>query len=400
MRILLVNEGFNRSSVVAQPWKHTNEIAKRFIAMGNTVQVLTDGFPGLPQDERIDGVPIHRIKKGRFLFDSKELLRNVNENDVDVINWLSGVLSATYFLRLRNSFKNNIVWTIYKGSISFEDVRNLKFTELSLLYKFWTNVLYSICPSFIVKKGAETSQVKKIIVWSERLKGYLQSIGVEEEKIAVISSGVDTHRFRPMMKSDVYDQKESLGCREDDPIIVYFGPLTPLRGTDTLISAMAAIKREIPSVKLLLLARKSRNDQKGPLERVAKAHPAIRLITGIQMQDALIQYLALADVVVLPFKFWPHIDCPLTILEAMAMGKAVVTTYTGVIPEIVQNGKTGILVNPGKPDVIAEAVIKLLTDKDLSVKIGEEACRYVKKFHDWDNIIRQTSDIFEAVINC
>ena len=402
MRITFVSEGFNRSSVVGQPWKHVNEIAKRFIAMGNTVHVLTDYSPSLPRDEKIDGVPVHRIKKGRLpLFDSKELLRNINQDDVDVINWLSGPLSAIYFSRLQNSSRNSVVWTIFTGRILSEDVRNLKFIELFSLSKFWNNVLYSMCPGFIIRKGADASQVKMIIVWSGRLKNYLQNIGIREEKIAVISSGVDTERFRPIMMRDVYDQKESLDFRKDDPLILYFGPLTPFRGADTVISAMSTIIEKIPSAKLLLLARRSQNDEiDRSLERSAKAHQAIKLLSGTQTQDALIRYLGSADAVILPFRFWPHIDCPLTILEAMAMGKPVVTTYSGVIPEIVQNYETGILVDPGKPDAISAAVIKLLTDKDLSVRIGKDARRYVRKFHDWDNITRQTLNVFEGVIDC
>jgi glycosyltransferase involved in cell wall biosynthesis len=383
--------------MVAQPWKHVNEIAKRFMKMGNTVQVLTDYFPDMPRDEEIDGVPIHRINKGTIFFDFKDLLKHLNE-DTDIINWISGPLSAIYFWRMQNSLTNDVVWTLYKGRLSFEEVRNLKTYDFVSLYKVWTNILYSISPNFILKRGADSPQVKALVTWSERLKNYLQHIGIKDEKIAVISSGVDTETFKPLKISSLYDQKETLGFGREDPVILYFGPLNSFRGADTLISAMSTILERIPSAKLLMLARASSDDTKNSLENIAETHKAIRLLRGVQKQEKLIEYLALSDVVVLPFRFWPHMECPLTVLEAMAMEKPVITTSAGVIPEIVSNGETGILVTPGKPHEISQAAVKLLMDRDLAETMGKSARSYVKNFHDWSIIVQQTSDVFQRIM--
>jgi glycosyltransferase involved in cell wall biosynthesis len=161
---------------------------------------------------------------------------------------------------------------------------------------------------------------------------------------------------------------------------------------------MSKIIKKIPSAKLLLLARKSPNEGTSPLESAASLNQSIKLLLGVQTQDDLIRYLALSDVIFLPFRFWPHIDCPLTILEAMAMEKTVVTSDTGVISEIVQDGETGILVPVNERENISEVLIKLLMDENISTQIGKNARKYVKNFYDWDIIMRQTSNIFEKVI--
>jgi len=366
---------------------------------GNNVQILTDRIEGVPVEEKIDGTPVYRIRKGRFLFDCEEILKSLNSKDIDIINWHgSDTWSAVHLWRLRKKLRNDVVWTLHSGLLSIGDVKNLKFLEFFSLYKFWNNVLNALFPSFFVNKWAGTPQLKLIITLSKRLKEHLQSMGVEEKKIEVIRSGVDTKKFRPLAASDIDCEKQIMGFGEKDAIIVYFGPLSPFRGADTIISAMPKISNRVPSAKLLLLARGFvGNSQEKRLETSLKGRKEIVLIPGVLKEKMLIQYLALADVVTLPFRFWPQVECPLTLLEAMAMEKSVITTNVGAISEIVDDGKNGILVAPGKPKVLAEKVTKLLTDKDLSMRIGKNALAHVQSFHSWDVIVQQTLEAFQAV---
>jgi glycosyltransferase involved in cell wall biosynthesis len=367
---------------------------------GNDVQILTDRIEGLPVEEKIDGAPVHRIRKGRFLFGCDELLKSLNGEDVDIINWHgSDTWSAVHLWRLRKKLRNDVIWTLHSGPLYVGDMKNLKFLEFFSLYKFWNNVLNALCPSFFVNKWAGTPQVKLITTLSKRLKEHLQSMGVGEEKIKVIRSGVDTKKFRQLAASDIDCEKRVMGFREKDAIIVYFGPLSPFRGANTIISAMPKISNRVPSAKLLLLARGfAGNSKETKLEKLMKRRKEIVLIPGVFEEKALIRYLAIADVIVLPFRFWPQVECPLTILEAMAMEKPLITTNVGAIPEIIDDGENGVLVSPGKPKVLAEAVIRLLTNKDLSMRIGKNALAYVRSFHDWDVITQQTLDAFQAVM--
>ena len=402
MNVLFVCEGLTHSTVIAQPWRHVHEIAKRMMKNGNDVHVLTDRAHFLPsENEEIDGVPVYRIRKGRFLFDSEELLESLNSGDVDIVNWHgSDTWSAIHLWRLRKKLRNHVVWTLHSGPISIKDIKNLNYLEFFSLYKFWNNLLNALCPSFLIRKWADTPQVKLIITLSKRLKEHLQSIGSGEENIKVIRSGVDTEKFQPSAVSNINCEKQDLGFQKEDLILVYFGPLSPFRGSDTIISAMPKILERIPSAKLLLLARGfSGNDEETKLEKLVKRGKEIVLIPGSLEQKTLIRYLGIADVVVLPFKFWPQVECPLTLLEAMAMGKPLITTNVGAIPEIVVDGENGILVAPGKPEDLAKAAITLLTDKDLSVSIAKNALTYVQSFHDWNVIVQQTLDAFQRVMH-
>jgi glycosyltransferase involved in cell wall biosynthesis len=397
MKIAFFCEGFCESSSIAQPWRHVYEIAKRVNAMGNSVCIFTNELSGCSKISEKNGILIHRVKRNGLLLDTKDLLESFNNYDADLINWHSGPLSTIYFPHLQKNLKNKVVWTINQGKIFADDVRQMKISDILRLHKFWTSILYTIAPSFIIKRGANTHQVRQIITLSRRLKTYLERIGIDPKKISAISSGVDTKVLRPLSSSDALDQKISFGFKSDDRIILFFGPLSSPRGTDVLISAMPKILKKIPSAKLILLARKSFQDStERKLVSAAGRQSAIRLLDGTMERGLLMRYLGIADLVALPFRFWPYTECPLTILEAMAMAKPVISTCTGSLPEIIKDGETGILVPPGDPNYFSQATVKLLSSGDL-FDMGRRARKYVEENHDWDFITQLTFEVFEKV---
>jgi len=393
MRILFVCEGFNKYSINAQPWKHVFEVSRRLQNKGHDICVLTDVNCYSPRNEIIGGVHVRRIKKGKFLFDVEELTKSLNE-DFDIINWnASGALSSLHFLRVKD-FRKNLIWTLHAGVIGLSDFRNLKVADIPFLGKFWNNILYSIRSDIFVKRAVESPNLKMVITLSKRLKNYLVSLGVKDEMVRVIYSGVDVETFA--LKSEEYIEKarEQMGFENDEPIILYYGPLTPFRGVDELINAIPKVSSRFQHANFLFLARTSKMDQKS---RTLREHliklKNVSLVKGVLNQKLLVKYLNIADIIVLPFRFWPYVECPLTVLEAMAVGKPVITTFTGAIPEIVQDGITGLLVNP-RAEEIGFAITKLLQNKKLAFKLGMNARNYVEKFHSWNHVTEQTAAVF------
>jgi glycosyltransferase involved in cell wall biosynthesis len=398
MNILLVCEGVTESSIVAQPWKHVYELAQRMMKYGHQIKILTnyERKKSICREE-INGVSIYRIKKGKFLFDSDDLLKYLNDNRVDIINWHgSDVLSIIHLWRVRKKLKNNVVWTLHSGPLSIQDFKSLKFTELFTLYKFWNNILNALIPSWIVKEWINLPKIKKVITLSQRFKEYLIKNGIiNESKVKVIRSGVDIEKFNPLNQKMILENELFEIKNNDDKIILYFGPLSTFRGVDTLLLAISRIAKKFPSTRLILLARGSLSTkEERKLAKMAKCTKNVHVVKGVLRDEILVSYLYLADVVVLPFKFWPQVECPLTLLEAMAMAKPVISTNVGAIPEIIVNNENGILVPPKKHEVLAEAIVKLLNDKELALKIGENARKHVVRFHSWDIVAKETLEIF------
>ena len=395
MKIVFLCEGFDSFTVIAQPWRHIHEIALRLQKLGHEVKVLTDLVGGLPRNESIHGISVHRIKKHFGLFDFDELLTALNGDNIDVVNWVGGPLSTFYFWRLQNAIRKDIVWTMYKGGLTVEDLKNASLKEL---FSLLNNVqfLYLLFPKFVVKNGATSPKVRKIIVWSKRTWRYLKDIGVNTDKITIISSGVDTAVFKPQSASEAFRLKEKFGLKSDDPVVLYFGPLVSLRGIDTLILAMDKITKKQNDANLLVLARDYQENKESKFLKSMKNKNNIYVLTKNFSQSDIVKLLGLADTVVLPFKSWPHQECPLTILEAMAMSKTVITTSIWPVEEIIRDGKTGVLVSPNNVDALSEKIVEVLSDREKRAEIGRKARDYVVNFHDWNIIAKKNFDILKT----
>lgn len=397
MKITFVCENFKKSSIIVQPWKDIFEISKNFIRNGNSVSIITDGFPKLRREEEISGIHVYHLRKKTLIFDRDELLQSLNENDADIVNWHSGPMSAIYFCWLHELIRKNIVWTIYFGKLSWQDLKNIKASEIFSLNKFWYFFLHSLFPDYILKKGASIHQIRRLITKSKRQKDYLIKAGIPKKKIVVIPASVDTNKFNKSKILNECDVRANLGFLSDDFVVLYFGPPSRFRGFDTVLKAIPPVLKEVKSSKFLILSRQTAYGNKNKLvDRVSRKYRSIKVINRILDQAKLIEFLAVADVVVLPFKFWPVTDCPLVILEAMAMEKPVITCPVGGIPEIIKHGETGILVRPNSPGNVANALIEFWKQKDLARKIGERARKYVLKHHTLDNVAQQTMLLFNA----
>jgi len=397
LNILFVCEGLNNLTAVAQPWRHVVEISKRMKNLGNNVRIFSDHQKGLNQDDEIDCISIRRFRKKGFIFDMKELQKGINQEDFDILNWHgSDIWSSIHLWRLRKRIEKNIVWTLHSGPLSVKDLKNLSLTEAIFLYKYWNNLLNAVFPVSIIRKWVDIPQLKHITVPSKRLSNHLESMGIAKEKIDVIPSGVDTLLFRPTENLRAEQLKQGLGFDKNEPLIFYFGPLSTFRGIDTLIAAMPVIQKKIPNARLVVLGRTQKvKNEAWPRHAIGSAR--ITFVRGFLWQETLVRYLSIADVIVLPFKFWPQVECPLTVLESMAMEKPLITTWIGAIPEVVQNGQNGMLVSPRNPKEIAEKVILLLRDESLSMDIGKRARKHVERFFDWGTIVRQTITVFNQI---
>jgi len=385
MKILFICEGLNASSIVAQPWKHVIEIARRTKDLDIRVKIISDEL-NEAQGNEILGVPIQRVEKKGLFFDIKSLSQAINQEDADVVNWhCSDVWSSVYFWRLRKKINANIVWTLHSGILSIDDLKNLNASDYLHLYKFWNNILNAIAPKFFVTKWVSVPLLHHVITLSKRTAQRLKDYGLNDEDVTPIPSGVDVNLFKPSDNT------------MENFTILYFGPLSLFRGVDVLLSAFKLVRRSLPSARLILLARGC--NSKSFWFKKAENLANVEIVTGMLDQNELMGHLSRASVVVLPFKFWPQVECPLTVLEAMAMEKAVVTTSIGAIPEIVRNWENGILIPSKNSKELAEVVVKLLNDPSQREEIGRNARAYVERFHAWNKIVKDSLKVLSSSID-
>jgi glycosyltransferase involved in cell wall biosynthesis len=204
------------------------------------------------------------------------------------------------------------------------------------------------------------------------------------------SNGVDVQRFAPGRN----EMGAKLGLPAGAQVVGFVGRLTRDKGVPELIEAFELILAKAPNARLLLVGwfDKAEDAISEELQDRIRAHPQIH-ITGFVSDTA--PYYRAMDVLVLPT--WRE-GFPNAVLEAAATGIPVVTTIaTGsrdsVVPEV-----TGLLIPPGYPVAISEAVVRLLRDGDLRWRMGLAARAWVLEHFVDEQVLERTAAFYQSLL--
>ena len=393
MRILFLTKGLRPDNVIEQPWAHIHQLESRFRIAGESTSVISyGGCDGL----RVTDSELGNIYSlgGRFRLDSEEFLRVAKQIDPEVINWYSGLLSSRDIAKISKNVGSKIVWNITQRRILPGESYPLRPSDIFRLKQLAMIYSYSFLPDFLVRRAVEG--VRAVVVPSRLAETSLMKMGIPQQKIHRISSGVDSKLFsRLPTKEEIRSARESNGLNEDDFVLCYFGSISSFRGFDTVLDAFSILTTEIPDARLLVLARSQGRERS--ISNLSKRSPYMKVVTEILEPDDIVRLLMASDVVVLPFRFWPMNECPLTILEGMAAGKVVITTPVGFAEDVIVNGVNGFLVRPGDSVGIADLLKELARDEKRRTEIGNAARELVLRDYNWDRIAQRTLDLFRRI---
>ncbi len=186
----------------------------------------------------------------------------------------------------------------------------------------------------------------------------LQRAGVPGEKLRHVDPCVDTTRFRSQGRGS--EVRKRLEIPPQAPVLLFVGNASHSKGFDIVWAAYRAVKTTVSDAHLVATFEwRGMPDADRALDLCRETERAdVRFLGLVEDMPAL---LDAADVVVVPFRTTDGpSDYPLIILEAMAMGTAVIGTEIGGIPEIIRHGETGLLVPKEDPVRLAEAIIPVV----------------------------------------
>lgn len=193
--------------------------------------------------------------------------------------------------------------------------------------------------------------------------------------------------------------RAELGYDASDRVVLYFGSPASLRGLHTLIRAVKLVRQIDPSFKLLILNRRHvdellREDaQLRQLLSQSAMQQHVNVVSGFLPKELLVRHVAACDVVALPFELVPS-DAPLSILETLALGKPIVTTKVGSLPELAGSALgqgTSYLAEPANPDSLAEALQQAMQKSHFRAKslINPPAVRSWQQMgKEWSHLIQ------------
>lgn len=408
MRILFVSEEFQEKLIIAQPWRYTYEMANQLVKQQHEVAIATDSpYTSARKEAVIRNISAYILPRTRLLpalslrIDPCQLRNLVKEFSPDVIYWDGGALFGNYVRRLKD-VDVPIAVHISTNLYSFKDSMRALIQEFRPPEYPFLTYLFTMSSPLARPLVCLLNQKKidLITVANLAIKRKLIANGLLESKIKAIPT--------PFCKDEVFPDesirdpvrtREKIGLDIEDFIVTYFGPSDTYRGTDTLLHAIAKLKRKLPGLKLLMLLRQGFEKEEKPLIKLASRlmlGEHVEFIRGRLGREDLTGFLQASNVIALPFKFLKN-EPSLAVLETMALGKPLITTNVSGLPELIGNDR-GLLVKPGNADGLAEEIYYLAKNPKEAEALGRRAKEYVSNLPDWSRIGNYISACFEYML--
>ena len=235
----------------------------------------------------------------------------------------------------------------------------------------------------------------RIIAVSEYTKQeLLKYYELDKAKIRVIHNGVDTSKFKPAI--DKVKAKEALGFNTKDIAILSVGRLYARKGLFTLIESMASVAKKFKNAKLIVSGKGLSNEKKKLLMHADKLQVKDNIIFTGYFPDRKLPMLYQAADIFAFSTFYENL--PFALLEALSSGLPVVTTNVGGIPEIIENGKNGYLVEPFNSQILADRLQHLLENPQCAAEFSFEARKIIEERFDWRIIVKKVLDVYQEAL--
>ncbi|MBD5483921.1 MAG: glycosyltransferase [Lachnospiraceae bacterium] len=212
------------------------------------------------------------------------------------------------------------------------------------------------------------------IVHAREEAGELEKIKENPDYVVTPHPTYNAFRFEGMSKAQA---RERLHVKQDEHVLLFFGYVREYKGLKYLLQAMSAILREDSKVRLLVVGEfgSDREDYQALIDE-SGVGGHVNVVDSYTPDREVEKYFAAADLVVLPY-----ISATQSGIVQIAYGftKPVIVTEVGGLPDVVEDGRTGYVVEPKKPEAIAEAVIKFFREDQaerMSGNIEKEAYRF------------------------
>jgi glycogen synthase len=242
--------------------------------------------------------------------------------------------------------------------------------------------------SWIEKTAVEAAH--RVIAVSHKMReDILAHFDADPARVVVIHNGIDPDQFK---RTEARDALERLGVRS--PYVLFVGRITDQKGIFHLLEASRRLRAGVQVV--VCASAPDTPEIEGRLRRAVAELPNVRWINEMVAVDVVTQLYSHAAVFACPSVYEPF---GLINLEAMACETAVVASAVGGILEVVEDGKTGVLVPPARPDALADALNTLLANPTLAREMGRAGRRRVEAHFSWTSIAERTEQVYAEAID-
>ncbi len=364
-------------------------ITRELARLGHKLTVFAPKIATSYDEPEVDNLEVKRVKISKSLPFSalqfwlalpKAIKNSEKDGEFDVIHF-NGISYG--FIKRRLSKALHII-TIHHLCIDAVQSYNLSFlyrlvhisSEMSVILPFIERRCLNY-PDHII---AVSNYTKEQII---------KTYKINSGKIKVIHNGFD-NEVKGFEEND-FDEIKSRFNLDGRPIILFVGRVDDFRkGLDILFKAFKEVLAEVDAYLLVV----GKGDQ-GPAKELAKSLCILDniIFAGFLSDEDLKKCYELCDVYASPSRLEGF---GLTILEAMASGKPIVATNVGAIPELIEDGKNGILTNPEDQEGMAQAVLSILSNKGMSRELMKGSLALLNDKFNWEKTANEINSIYYA----
>jgi len=365
------------------------EVSKRLVKRGHQITIATTDMissnlrnPNLKRSEWIDGILVRRFPAPfRFhqYYFSPKMAREIIKERPDIVQ---GIGTRSFQSDLGALIAHHIsvpfVLTGY-GSLMYYGLGD---TFAKAFYDAMTfKLLIKMATRFIGQSRVEC----------EAAVGY----GIPKERIRLIPTGTDLNEFSNGRPEELIE-KYGLNRFKVDNIILFVGRINPIKGLEFLFESFSQLFRDRQFSRVLfLIVGEDQNHwtHLQSLQSFKEIKSNLMWLSNPSRKDIIDAY-HLADIFILPSVF-EH--CPHVIHEAGACKLPVIATKVGGIPDVIRDGKTGLLVEYGNINQLVSRIKMLVTNKDLRSRLGHALFEQTDKKYSWDVVTRKHELLYKSI---
>ncbi|MEB3343652.1 glycosyltransferase family 4 protein [Okeania sp.] len=387
MKILVLSWEFP-PRIIGGIARHVAELYPELVKLGNEVHLITIKSGEAASYEIVNGIKVYRVSVApsqnffHWVANMNEAMGSyggkliTEEKDFDIIHahdWLV----ADAAIALKHIFKLPLIATVH----ATENGRH--------------NGIHNHTQQYVHEKEKElVYNAWRVIVCSNYMRGHVtRTLDIPLDKIDVIYNGIYAEKKPSRDEFDAVNFRRYFAT-DEEKIVYYLGRMTPEKGLSVLVHAgPTVIKKMGGKIKFIIIGGGKTDYWKEEIRNLGIAEKFH--FTGFMSDENLDKFQAIADCAVFPSLYEPF---GIVALESFAARVPVVVSDTGGLPEVVENGRTGIVTKVGNPNSLASGIIKVLTDQCFAQNLVKNAYQELEEKFSWSRIARETDGVYRRVV--
>ncbi len=309
----------------------------------------------------------------KWLFLFTKVYKVIKKEKIKVLQ-ISHVLPVGYVALIFKKFLN-LPYIVYTHGM------DIMFAQKSSWKKYWAKKILT--------------NAFKVVANSDYTKNELLKLGLDEKSIKIVYPCPNINNQQPTTNNQDIIKKYAL---ENKKILLTVGRLVERKGHDVVIKALSRILEKIPNLVYLIVGSGKNKENLLSLVKELKLEENVRFIEDVKDRELPLFYEICDVFIMTPREIKGDVEgFGIVYLEAGSFEKPVIGSKSGGVAEAVEDGVSGILVNPENTEQISEAVINLLTNKELVNKLGQGGRQRIEKEFNWPNQVKKIKEILEYV---